>query len=456
MTSIRFYLVAVILACITLVNFISALHGYFSSMAMAGQLFDQQLMDMSGLIQHHPVNQTLSLDIHSGAAQFIAYQIWDVQSEKLQTRSTNAPDTTIAPFKTGFHDRNFNGYRWRVYCVLNEARQGWIMLAQRADIRYQLAEKMILESILPTILALPMIALIIWIIVNIGLKPLRALSQRLQNKEADDLDPIDLPNQPKEINPLLNSINDLLKRLESSFSREKRFAADAAHELRTPISVLKIHIFNLMNEKPDHSEQFQPLQTGINRLSHLVEQILTLYRTTPDQYMAKFEILNLFELAQNCLADQYQQFDDKQQNLELQGYPVYLTGDRFALETLLNNLLSNACKYSPKQSQIRVHIFAEKNTVYLQVEDSGPGIPAEKYERVFERFYRLDGDQHKSGTLGCGLGLAIVNHIAELHKALIRLSHSSFESGLKVSVEFKTSQSRTQHLNEFYPPGERM
>ncbi len=448
MTSIRFYLVAVILACITLVNFISALHGYFSSMTMAEKLFDQQLMDMSGLIQHHPVNQTLSLDIHPDAAQFIAYQIWAANTQTLQTRSTNAPDTPIAPFEAGFHDRNFSGYRWRIYCVYNPNKQIWTLLAQRADLRYQLAEKMILESILPTILALPVVAVIIWIIVNIGLKPLHVLSERLQNKEADDLDPIVWPYQPKEINPLLSSINGLLKRLESSFSREKRFAADAAHELRTPISVLKIHIFNLMHDWPEHTEQFQPLQTSINRLNHLVEQILTLYRTTPDQYMAKFEALDLFELAQNCLADNYQQFDDKQQHLELLGEPTYLTGDRFALETLLNNLLSNACKYSPDYSQIRVHVFTQQETIYLQVEDSGPGIPDDKYQRVLERFYRLDGDQHKSGTLGCGLGLAIVNHIADLHKAVIKMSHSDFESGLKVSIEFKVPQNSTQRLSE--------
>ena len=436
MTSLRFYLVAATIACITLINFVSALQGYRSSMTASQQLFDKQLIDMAIMMtiaRQNTLGQEFITD-HT-TDNFIAFQIWQ-DNHVMVARSHNAPSTAIAPFETGYRDRNFNGYRWRVYIHRNDLMKEWMLIAERSDIRYELAEHVILESILPTILVLPLVTLMIWLIVGLGLKPLHKLTDQLRNKEADDLTPISMDVSLIELKPLIESTNGLLHRLEASFLREKRFAADAAHELRTPISVLKVHLHNLQAEWPGQVATLHPFKKSIERMERLVEQILALYRSAPDQYMAKFEDIELFELARTTIVATYDQFDEKQQLIELLGEPVHLTGDHFALETLLQNLLSNACKYTPPGSKIIVTVNATANGAALRVEDSGPGIAENEYQRVFERFYRIHGDQHEHDTMGCGLGLAIVKHIAELHQASIQLSTSRFNKGLSITLTF--------------------
>jgi two-component system sensor histidine kinase QseC len=190
---------------------------------------------------------------------------------------------------------------------------------------------------------------------------------------------------------------------------------------------------------PAADPELQQLVAATGRMENLIEQILSLYRTAPDQYMARFDELELYQLVQEVMASAYRNFEHKNIQLELRGDTTRMAGDRFALTTLVQNLLDNACKYTPPGGCVRVTLSTDKNSVTLQFEDSGPGIPAELRARVFDRFYRLHGDQHESGVVGCGLGLAIVKHIAELHSATVQLGVSSFGSGLLVSVVFPRS-----------------
>jgi two-component system sensor histidine kinase QseC len=270
------------------------------------------------------------------------------------------------------------------------------------------------------------------------LKPIRQLANQLQHKQEHDLSPVSLTDPLKELQPLVDSTNNLLTRLENAFERAKRFSADAAHELRTPISGLKINLYNFQIESPDN-KNLKLLTAGVNRMEHVVEQILSLYRTTPDQHMANFELLDLHELAQNCIVRQYSDFEQKGQQIELSGGRAWLQGDKFSIETLLQNLLSNANKYTPKDGQIEISTEEIDGHVLLKIEDSGPGIPEDKYHRVFDRFYRMDGDQHNSEIEGCGLGLSIVQHIVQLHHGQIQLSRSKFPTGLAISINFTAS-----------------
>jgi len=174
-------------------------------------------------------------------------------------------------------------------------------------------------------------------------------------------------------------------------------------------------------------------------MNHLVEQILALYRTMPDQFMANFTELDLHALARDVISNNYSEFARKEQQIELVGSSSNIVGDRFALETLLQNLLSNAGKYTPNRGRVQITVKPNDHGIMLKVEDSGTGIAPDEYDRVFERFYRIGGDCHASDQPGCGLGLAIVRHIAELHNAGITLGPSSFESGLSVCIEFPPS-----------------
>ena len=448
MKSIRLFLIIVLLASMTLLIFISALNGYQDSMAKAEQLFDSQLKDKAHLlsisfplVQQGISTKTSSDQLTSIEITGFAFQVWS--DNQLLLHSKNTPNTPLIKFtmrlEEGFFDVNFANNRWRVYSYYDQISNLWILAADRADLRYVIAENIILESVLPVVFMLPVLGILIWSIISFGLSPLRKLANDLGNKQADDLSPLRIDKQPAELIQLIHSTNDLFRRLKASFYREKRFASDAAHELRTPISSIKIHLHNLIqHDKHDLEEQqnLTELQLSVDRMEHLVEQILNLNRISPEQYSSQFKIIDLNSLAQQVIAREYHQFEDKKIQLALEGGVTKIEGDYFALDVLLQNLLTNACKYTPNNGEVLVRIINNTSTATISIEDSGPGVPAEQYERLFDRFYRLDGDCHASGTIGCGLGLAIVQQIVELHQAEISLAHSEALNGLKVCVIF--------------------
>ncbi len=435
MKSIRLFLLLSLLATITLVNFVALLHGYQSSMEKAQSLFDSRLESTARLIASTNSEQGIQQGIAEQQTPYTYFQIWDSGGKQLLTRSRNAPGFVTGELSEGFHEVNFDSYRWRNFVYRDQHLNRWIVVAERIDIRYSLAEEVVLESLLPIVIAIPVAALIIWIAVGVGLKPLRQFADQVRGKRADDLSPIHLDKVPYELITVVSNTNALLGRLDDAFHREQRFASDAAHELRTPISVLKVHLHNLKQRLGEGDEDIALLKDGIERMGHLIEQILALYRTSPDQASARFERLDLYKLAQNVIAGDFVNFERKQQAISLEGESALVAGNRFALETLLQNLLSNANKYTPEGGEIRVSVHPLAESVELKVEDSGPGIPANQYPRVFERFYRVHGDRHDSGELGCGLGLTIVSHIVELHHGQIRLGPSSLGQGLAVTIE---------------------
>lgn len=440
MKSIRLFLLLALLATITLVNFVALLHGYQSSMEKAQSLFDSRLESTARLIAAANSENAVQQTIAEQQTPYTYFQIWDSGGKQLLTRSRNAPELMPGELSEGFHEINHASYRWRNFIYRDQHLNRWIVVAERSDVRYSLAEEVVLESLLPIVLAIPVAALIIWLAVGVGLKPLRQFADQVRHKRVDDLSPITLEHVPHELTSVVSNTNALLGRLDDAFQREQRFASDAAHELRTPISVLKVHLHNLRKRLGDEDEDISLLKTGIERMGHLIEQILALYRSSPDQASVQFEHVDLTKLAQQVIADEFMTIEQKQQHISLEGETAMIEGNRFALETLLHNLLSNAHKYSPSGSDIRVLVAQKAHRVELTVEDSGPGIPASEYERVFERFYRLQGDRHDSGELGCGLGLTIVKHIADLHQADIQLGTSSIGQGLSVKIIFQQEE----------------
>lgn len=430
MNSIRVFLVVVILAVITLFYFLAALRGYQSSMLEADRLFDKQLLDTARLIANIHTEST-ARNIGSDAS--LAFQVW--RGEQLLAVSRNAPETPISAREPGFDYSNFAGYRWRTAAYYDAANSAWILVADRTDLRYALAENVILESLFPTLVGLPVVGVLIWLIVSGGLRPLRALARELGNKQPDDLSPLAVGTPKKELEQIVASTNGLLQRLETSLLRERQFASDAAHELRTPISALKLQAYNLAQASGTDAELVRELQASLVRLEHIVEQILDLYRSSPDQYNAKFETLDLSALAREVLAEEYRAFEEKGQQIEFQGPPCAIRGDRFALKTLLRNLLSNASKYTPGGGRVLVSVSRSGDNARLTVEDSGPGIPPEQHASIFERFYRIGRDRHASNETGCGLGLAIVRRLVELHRGSITVGNSCFDSGTAFHVD---------------------
>ena len=178
------------------------------------------------------------------------------------------------------------------------------------------------------------------------------------------------------------------------------------------------------------------LDRDLGRLGYLIEQILLLYRTTPEHYQAKMEALDLSELAQSVISELYPEVERKEQTIALEGGPQTVTGDEASLLILLRNLVQNAIKYSPEGASITVSTGQNDFGSCLGVKDSGPGIPLAEIARVFDRFYRVGGDRHASSEAGCGLGLAIVRHIADLHHAKLDIENNADGPGLTVNVTF--------------------
>ncbi len=453
MKSIRVFLVVLLVAIITLANFTAAVRGYLGSMDEAERLFNQRLLQQVDLLNYllparyaeylqHSTAEIFSAPENTEpgqAPQIAALQFQWVSNEgKLLLRSAAMPDEIISDLHSGYQFVNFNHYRWHVLVAPAADDAGWYLLAERDDQRYRLAESMTLQAVLPMVVAIPILGVVIWWVLGIGLKPITTLAKEFHAREATDLRPIQKQDMPSELIQLAQSANELLRRLEASFMREQRFSADAAHELRTPIAALSIHCENLLQDLHPAPESALKLQQGIQRMSYLVEQILLLNKTSPDHFMSQFQPVNLTALVKQAIVSASEALSDKNILLEFDGDDCQVNGDSVALETLINNLLGNAIKYSPENGQVLLHTWKRGQEVILEIIDNGPGIPTEQRERVFDRFYRLHGDRHDSGTPGCGLGLSIVKQVVDLHHANIKLGESSFPTGLSVQVTFTT------------------
>ena len=240
---------------------------------------------------------------------------------------------------------------------------------------------------------------------------------------------------PVEITPLVRALNGLLTRLDSALGTQQTFIADAAHELRTPLTAvqLQIQLAERAHEEGERAAAFAQLKKGLKRITHLLEQLLTLARHDPSAVERPFAAVDLSKLAKQVIAERAPLAQQKNLDLGMQhDEPVMVQGDREGLQILLGNLVDNAIHYTPAENRIDVSVMMENACPLLLVADSGPGISIEDRERVFDRFYRGSG----TGVPGSGLGLAIVKNIAERHHAQIGIDAAKEGPGLVVTVRF--------------------
>jgi signal transduction histidine kinase len=288
---------------------------------------------------------------------------------------------------------------------------------------------------LPIVISLPMLLLPAWLSVWLALRPFRRLAAEVAAKGPEDLEPLAFDPEHRELRLLGNSVNGLLERLRAGASRERRFIADAAHELRTPLAAMRINV-EALRQRP-HSAEDGVLLDGLvrsgDRAARLVSQLLSLMRSDADPQSTDYQPVRLDELAQERLAALGGIAHQRAVELELEaGAAVTVVGERQGLITLIDNLIENAIKYSPARGVVLVKVLAVGNgAATLLVDDAGPGIPAALRERVFERFYRAP----EQAQPGSGLGLPIVRAVAEAHRADVSLEESP-TGGLRVAVTF--------------------
>ncbi len=365
----------------------------------------------------------------------VAFQVY--RTKRLIFHTPDTPSFLISS-EPGYSDQILNNQKWRIFTVVSPGESLIVQAGEPYADRNKLLYKITRNTLYPLVLAIPLLAAMIWFGVGRGLKPLKKVTDQVAQRSPSHLNPLDTKEIPPEIMIFVDALNTLLGRLREAFDKERQFTAYAAHEIRTPLASLKTHaqVALRATEKIPREEGLQQIILGVDRISHLVEQLLTLARLDYEAPEQKFARINLVSLVREVLADIAPlalasgidlSFSERG-NGEVTGNPVWLA-------ILARNLVDNAIRYTPPGGALEVEVVDGEDGVTLLVNDTGPGISSAERPHVFERFYR--GSVNES--LGCGLGLSIVRRIVELHGARVTLTDPPSGKGLQVRVFFPPS-----------------
>jgi len=437
MNSIRVRLSLTLILLLALVSVFVAAVSYRRVLTETSDLFDYQLRQMAlSLRAQVMLAPRIEVPPDQGDSDFIV-QIWDLYGARVYFSRPGLP--LINQAVLGYADLKLGGEAWRGYGL--QTAQGVIEIAQPQRVRVRIARAAALRLITPLLLVLPlMVACVIWI-VGRGLKPLRQLTAEVQRRDAGSLAPLASAELPEEIAPLVAELNRLLSRLAAAFATQRAFIADAAHELRSPLTALRLQA-QLLERAPDEAARTEArnrLAAAIERATHLVQQLLTLARSEPHQQVPSREPLELGDLVADAIKDSHELALAKSIDLSLEAEPALtIRAERDGLRALLRNLVDNAVRYTPQGGRVQVRTRAVADRAIVEVSDTGPGIPPEDRERVFDRFYRRSAgfDPAAPDAGGTGLGLAIVKAVADRHGAPVRLGEAP-GGGLRVDVSFR-------------------
>lgn len=455
--SLKARLLGFVLLAILLAALVQAASAYRGALQQADALFDDHLQQVARTLQHNLLLRGQTLDQQTeellSADGFDLYvQIWGQDGTPLfRSRHSELPPRAVL----GFSDVDAGGKQLRVYSLQTTLQT--VQIAQDLGARSARAEALALKAVLPFMALTPLLMLAVWWVINRALAPIERARRQVARRAADDFSPLDNQGLPTEVRPLVDELNALFGRAHTAFEAQRHFVADAAHELRSPLTVLKLQAQALRGQDasgPTRLEDITRLNQGIDRAIRLVEQLLVLAREEAGSTQPS-AVVDLDALLQRAVADVLPQARHKQIDLGLaepapgaagtaapphDQIPGQITGhvngQADALQTLLRNLLDNAIKYSPPGSQVDVSLARDATHCTLTVEDSGPGIPLADQPRVFDRFFRAST---ASAEVGSGVGLAIVKVIADRHGATVALGRSARLGGLRVDVRLARS-----------------
>lgn len=440
--SLQARLLALVLATVSVVWLAAAVITWRDAQHELDELLDGHLAQAAALLvvqQVHELEDDEQLDapeLHRYAPK-VAFQVW--HEGMLVTRSSNAPAGPMARVARGFETPTIAGERWRVFVARGAERDVQVYVGERLDSRESILKGLLRGLVGPMLLALPLMALLLWWAVRRGLLPLRRLGTAIAGREPRTLQPIGADAAgdalPSEIVPLVDALNGLFERIAALLESERRFTADAAHELRTPIAAIRAQAQVAQGAGGDDAARAQALAAtlaGCDRATRLVEQLLTLARLESADGGPR-EAVDLSAVAREVLADLAPGAMARGQSLELDAdAAVPLRGSATLLAVLLRNLADNALRYSPAGARVVVSVGRENGQAVLRVEDSGPGLDDAQQQRLGERFFRVLG----TAAPGSGLGWSIVRRVAAVHRATIGTARSAALGGLAVRVAF--------------------
>jgi two-component system sensor histidine kinase TctE len=388
--------------------------------------------------------------LHTDESDDIYYQVLGLRGEYLSgDRSLPVPadDDRAPPGELRFRDDVLNNDNVRVAYLWVDTpgrppnTAPLVQVAETLDKRSRLATEIIKGVILPQFVILPLAVLLVWLALARGIAPLNELQQRIRKRDSSDLSPIDERDAPEEVSPLVRAINDLLARLDQSLSAQKHFLADAAHQLKTPLAGLRTQAELAQREidagsadAKDVKRSLQQIALSSQRAAHMVNQLLAMARAEDTEHASHKQSVNIATLAEETVRDFVPRALEKRIDMGFErsegSMPLSIPGHALLLRELIRNLVDNALQYTPAGGTVTVRVMDDPfgQVVVLQVEDTGPGIPAAEREQVFQPFYRALG----TNVDGSGLGLAIVREIAQQHDAQILLEDANlrYRSGL--------------------------
>ncbi len=430
LNSIRVRLFLSLLAMLALTTAVMGAVTYHNVLSETEALFDYQLRQMAlSLRDQGEVAPDQAQALADEQLDFVV-QIWTIDGRAIY--STRAHRNLPTRALLGFATVSVEGQAWRTFSVATPFRV--IQVAQPAQIRTRLAAASALRSVMPLLVLTPLMALAMLGLTAWNLRPLRRVAEAVRQRDDQLLHPVPSQGLPEEVATLVTALNALLQRLGESLTTQRALVSDAAHELRSPLTALKLQleVLKRASSEDDRSQALAALTAGIERAARLVEQLLTLARSEPGAPALVFDALELGELVRQAVADTVPFALSRGTEFELiADEPVTVQGERSSLAVLVRNLADNAVRYSPRGSRVELRVLTEQGVPTLRIDDAGPGIPEAERGRVFDRFYRRNlGDEP-----GTGLGLAIVRSVAARHGAQVSLSESP-QGGLRVTASF--------------------
>ena len=451
--SLRSHLMERLLTSLFWLWLLSTIIGYFATLNFANQPHDLILLQRAQVIAEHMQLGTgherldyqpmLPEGTEPGSPDKVVFTVSDSNGHKISGNANLARPVSYRKGREGplFSNSEREGEKTRmvslVYPGTTDAKMYQLHVSETTHQRRDLVRGILANIVIPQLLLILIAAVAVWYGLKGGLAPLERLRKEVASRKRDDLNRLDVSKAPAEVRPLIGAVNDLLERLQQVLQAQKRFVADAAHQLRTPFAGLKTQAELALRESDVERKQhaLQHMLTSTLHGTRLVNQLLVLARNEPGgQSTETFVRLEFESLAQVCALQWVPMALEKDIDLGFEGdaAQTWIIGDGASLKEMLCNLVDNAIRYTQPGGHITISVATEQGRAVLRVEDNGQGIEPQHHERVFERFYRVLG----SGQSGSGLGLAIVAEVVKRHGAEIKLESGSGGVGTRVSVYF--------------------
>lgn len=418
------------------------------------ELLDGHLAQAAALLVVQQANGTDDDDVVNAPllhryAPKVAFQVF--HDGQLTMRSAAAPTTPMSGidprFESGFKTVQIDEVDWRVFAARGAQRDVQVYVGEQLESRDAILWAVLRSTLWPMAAALPLLALAIGWAVHRGVAPLKRLGHALALREPQALNPVQVEAAPSEMTPLLDALNGLFARISDLMASERRFTADAAHELRTPIAAIRLQAQVAQGEANDVLRQraLNGTLEGCDRAARLVDQLLTLSRLEAGA-VTLGQPVDLGMVVRSVVAELALQAIDKQQSIEVDAQASCLVqGDALLLAVLVRNLVDNAIRYSPMKGHIQIAVRRTPDHIRLLVDDSGPGMSQADMQRVGERFFRVLG----TGQTGSGLGWSIVRRIADVHRAHAVIGRANGLGGLSAMVDWPVPRKGADGCRQF-------